>query len=72
MICVGKHKEDILQNGSEEALEESVAGLNVCFCHVVEQLQAHVQTRCFNVAVVVLTCPHARINDELELARVQP
>lgn len=71
MVAVGDNKEDILEDGGEERLEESVASLLVGFGHVGNELKAHRETCAFNLAVVVFTGPHARVDDKLEGSCIQ-
>lgn len=72
MIRVRQDKEDILQYGDEELLEEHARrSLVRHFSHVVHKLVAHAQASVFDFAVVVLARPHARIDDEFELAAIK-
>jgi hypothetical protein len=53
-------------------LEEGVASLWVgVFGHVANELDAHVETLAFDSTVVVLGCPHAAVNDKLEVCLVE-
>ena len=71
MVCVGKNEEDILQDRNKELLEEGIRCRSVRIRDVSNQLQTHVKTSIFNLAVVVLACPHARVDDEFELTVVE-
>jgi hypothetical protein len=71
VVAVGDNKEDVLEYRCEERLEECVARLLVGFGHIGNELEAHGETRAFNLAVVVLASPHARVNDKLEGSCIQ-
>ena len=72
VIRICQHEEDILQDRNIELLEEDARRLLVSLLHhIVYQFHAHAETSVLNFAVVVLTCPHASINHEFELATVQ-
>lgn len=72
VVIIRHHEKDVLQNVDEKALEEGIGCCNIClFCNIVNKLQAHVQTSRFNVSVVMLKRPRARVDDELELVIVQ-
>lgn len=72
VVRVCKDKEDILQNRDEKLVEEGAGRLHVRLLrNVVDQLEAHVQACGFDISVVVLARPHARIDDKLELAVVE-
>ena len=71
MVRVGKNEENILEDGNKELLEESIRCSGISIRNVNNQLKAHVETSVFNLAVVMLACPHARIDDELELTVVE-
>ena len=71
MICVGKNEEDVLYDRNEELLEESIRCSGVGLRNVCDQLQTHVESSIFNFAVIVLACPHARVNYKLELSVVE-
>jgi len=71
VICVGKNEENILQDGNEELLEEGIRCCWVGLCNIGDQLETHVKTSVFDFAVVVLACPHAGIDNKLELSIVK-
>ncbi len=71
VVRVGENEEYILQNGNEELLEESIRSSRIGFGNVGDQLEAHVETSIFDFAVVMLTSPHARIDNKLELSIVK-
>ena len=67
MIRVSKYKEDVLQNRYVELFEKSIGSIGVRLRNVGDQFQTHVEAGVFDLAVVVLACPHARVDDKLEL-----
>ena len=72
VVGVSEHEEDILENGGVEALEEGVASLGVgVLCHVADKLDAHVQTLTLDSTVIVLRCPHAAVDDKLEVSLIK-
>jgi hypothetical protein len=71
VVTVGKNEENILKNGNEELAEENACSLYVSFGHVVHQFQAHSETCVLDLSVVMLRCPHAGINDKLELGTIE-
>jgi hypothetical protein len=71
MVCIGKHKENVLEDRHEELLKELARRVGISFGDIGNQLKTHIEASVFNLAVVVLTCPHARINDKLELSVVE-
>ena len=71
VVCVGKNEEDILQDRNKELLEEGIRCCGIGLRNVSNQLQAHVETSVFDLAIVVLACPHARVDDEFELSIVE-
>lgn len=71
MVAVGQNEENILKNGDVELTEENACSLYVSFGHVVHQFQAHGETRVLDLSVVMLRCPHAGINDKLELRAIK-
>lgn len=72
VVIVRYNEEHILQDSNKEALEEGVGSVGVrLFSNVGNQLQAHVKTSSFNISVVMLECPRARIDDKLELVVVK-
>ena len=61
-----------MENGGVEALEEGVASLGVgVLCHVADKLDAHVQTLTLDSTVIVLRCPHAAVDDKLEVSLIK-
>ena len=71
VICVGEDEEHVLQDRDKELLEESIRRGRVRLCNVSNQFEAHVEASVFDLAVIVLACPHARIDDEFELSVVE-
>jgi predicted secreted protein len=72
VVVVRDNEEDILENGNEEALEESVRSSDIrLISNIVNELQAHIETGTFDVTVVVLESPRTGVNDELELVVVK-
>lgn len=71
MVGVGEHEEYILEDWDEELLEESTGSSGVRFCDVGDQLQTHVETGMFDLSIIVLASPHARIDDKFELSVVE-
>lgn len=71
MITVRQDEEHVLKYSSEEVLKERVTSILVRLGHVADKLIAHSQASTFDFAIVVLTSPHARVNDELELSAVE-
>jgi hypothetical protein len=71
MITVCEHEKYILQDWDVELTEEDVRRLYINLGHVVHKFEAHCETGIFNFPIIVLTCPHARIDDEFELRGVK-
>jgi hypothetical protein len=71
VIRVGKHEKNILQDRNEELLKEGVRCCWVGLCNIADQLETHVETSVFDFAVVVLACPHAGVDNKLELSIVK-
>lgn len=71
MIAVRKNEENVLQDGNEELSEEETRCLLICLCHVVQQLNAHVEPSVLDFAIIVLARPHAGVDDKLELSAVE-
>jgi len=71
VITVGQYEEDILKDRNVKLAEEDTRGVYVSLGHVVHQLQAHGETGILHLAVIMLRCPHARINDKLELRGIE-
>jgi len=72
VVAIRDHEQHILQDCGEEALEECVGCGNVRLVgNVVDELQAHVEACRLDVSVVMLECPRAGIDDELELVVVE-
>lgn len=71
VICVGEYEEDILQDGHEELLEECVGGRGISLSNVRDQFETHVESCKFYFAIVMLACPHTRVNYKLELSIIK-
>ncbi len=71
MVCVCENEENILQDGDEKLLEECVGGASISFGNVCDQLETHVKSSKLYFSVVVLACPHARVNHKLELSVIE-
>lgn len=71
MIGISEHKEDILKDWDEELLEERVSSLRISLCDIGDELKAHIESSIFNLTVVMLAGPHARVYHKLELSVVQ-
>jgi hypothetical protein len=71
VVIVCKNEEDVLENNHEELLEERIRCLHIRLGDIVDQFQAHVKARSFNISVVMLECPGAGVNDKSELAIVK-
>ena len=71
MIGICENKENILKDWDKELAEEQVARCRVRLCHVIHKLDAHSETGCLNLSVVVFARPHTRIDDKLKLGLIQ-
>ena len=71
MVRVGQNKKDILKDRDEELLEERIGCCRVSLCDIGNELETHIETSIFNFPIVVLACPHARIDDKLELSVIE-
>lgn len=71
MVAVSQNEKHVLKNRNVELAEEDARRLRVSLGHVVHQFQAHCETRVLHLAVIVLRCPHARVDHELELSGVK-
>ena len=71
MVSIGEHKEYVLEDWHEELLEKLARCVGIGLSNIGDQLEAHVESSIFDLTVVMLTRPHARINDELELPVVE-
>jgi hypothetical protein len=71
MVAVGKNEKHVLENRDVELAEEDARCLRVSLGHVVHQFQAHCETCVLDLSVVVFRCPHARVDDELELSGIK-
>jgi hypothetical protein len=71
VVTVGQDEENILEDGDVELAEEDTRCVRVSLGHVIHQLQAHGETGILHLAIIVFRCPHARVNDELELCRIE-
>lgn len=70
MVTVGENEKYILQDWDIELTEKDVRRLYIGLSHIVHKLKTHCETSVFNFTVIVLACPHARIDDEFELRGV--
>lgn len=71
MVTIGENEEYILQDGDIELTEEDVRRLYVGLSHVIHKFKTHCETGILNFPIIVFTCPHARIDDKLELRGVK-
>lgn len=71
VITVSEDKENILQDWNIELTEKNIGGLQVSLSHVVHEFKTHCKTGIFNFTIIMLACPHARVNDEFELGCVK-
>jgi hypothetical protein len=70
MVTVGENEKYILQDWNVKLTEEDVCRLYVSLSHIVHKFKTHRETSVFNFTVIVLACPHARIDDKFELRGV--
>ena len=71
MIRIGEYEEHVLKDGNEELLEESVRGPGIGFRNIGDQLKTHIESSILDFAIVMLACPHAGIDDKLELSVIE-
>ena len=71
MVSICEDKEDVLQDWNEELLEESIRRGGIGVGDVNDELQAHVETSIFDFPIVMLTCPHAGVDDKFELSVIE-
>lgn len=67
VVAVGENEEKILEDRKVELAEKDTRRLEVSLGHVIHQLQTHSETRVLDLSVVMFGCPHATVNDGLEL-----
>lgn len=71
VIAISQHEEHVLENRYVELTEKYARCLLVSLGHIIHQLQAHCETRVLHLAIIVLRCPHARVDHEFELSGIE-
>lgn len=71
MVRIREHEENVLQDRNEELLEKGIGCCGISICDIADELNAHVETGIFDLAIIVLAGPHARVDDKLKLPVVE-